>query len=171
MNKHNIKILLFLLSTVLISCASNNQLNNSPEIIFQDRDFTIEGKFKIKINDFKQNGYFVFKGQRNQVTLTLGKNYLLPERKFLFNREDLVSFSELFKDDQFKLSSDPIPQDLKVEKLISIILGENKINSFGSWSVSYVKREGVKQEMKIPSKIIFYENLNSIEIILKKVLI
>ena len=80
----NIKIrnltVIFLISSVLMSCVSYSKLTPSTQIINQNEDFTIEGKFKIKINSIQENGYFILKKQNNLINLTLGNNYLLPEK-------------------------------------------------------------------------------------------
>ncbi len=166
---HKIKILLFLLSTVLISCASNIQTINSPQVINQEKDFTIEGKFKIKINDFKENGYFVLEKKNNEVSLTLGKNYLLPERKILFARGELISFSKFFQENKSKIPPSTFPKTIEIDKFISVILGENRKNPFGLWTVSYLEKEEIKKGSKMPSKITLNRGNNSIELFLKKI--
>ena len=55
--------IIFLITTVLISCAPNYKLTTSTQNTIQNVDFTIEGKFKIKINRIHDNGYFLLKKQ------------------------------------------------------------------------------------------------------------
>ena len=59
-NLRNISFV-FIITTALISCTAINQFSPSTQIIFQKEDFTIEGKFKIKINSIRENGYFLLK--------------------------------------------------------------------------------------------------------------
>ena len=95
----NIKIrnltVIFLITSVLMSCVSYSKLTPSTQIINQNEDFTIEGKFKIKINSIQENGYFILKKQNSLINLTLGKNYLLPEKELNFQYHDLIFISEL----------------------------------------------------------------------------
>ena len=76
-NLRNISIV-FIIITALVSCTSINQFTPSTQIILQKEDFTIEGKFKIKINSIRENWYFLLKKKNKTVNLTLGRNYLLP---------------------------------------------------------------------------------------------
>ena len=46
---------------------------------------------------FRENGYFLLNKQNNTVNLTLGRNYLLPERELTFDYKDLIVLSELIK--------------------------------------------------------------------------
>ena len=56
-------------------------------------DFNIEGKFKLTYLEFKESGYFVLKKKTNSIALTLGKNYLLPEKTFLFDTRESILLS------------------------------------------------------------------------------
>ena len=69
---------IFLVTSVLMSCMSYSKLTPSTHIINQNEDFTIEGKFKIKINNIQENGYFILKKQNNLINLILGKNFGYP---------------------------------------------------------------------------------------------
>ena len=71
----NIKIknllIIFFIVTGLANCASNSKLIPSLKNINQNGDFTIEGKFKIKINKIQENGYFILKKQKNTMHMGL----------------------------------------------------------------------------------------------------
>ena len=62
----------------------------SEEITSIQESFKIEGKFKLSNMDSKETGYFVVNKNTNTVSLTIGKNYLLPERVIVLDiREKL----------------------------------------------------------------------------------
>ena len=128
--------------TALISCASINQFTPSTQIILQKEDFTIEGKFKIKINSIRENGYFLLKKQNNTVNLTLGRNYLLPERELTFDYKDLIVLSELINTEDKNFTYKPFPKNLRVEQLISLILGKEDLKQIDSWYINYP--QGIK---------------------------
>jgi len=120
-----------------MSCVSYSKLTPSTQIINQNEDFTIEGKFKIKINSIQENGYFILKKQNNLINLTLGKNYLLPEKELNFQYQDLIFLSELINPEEQGFSYEIFPQRLEIGQLISIILGKGYINRIDAWFIDY----------------------------------
>jgi len=120
-----------------MSCVSYSKLTPSTQIINQNEDFTIEGKFKIKINSIQENGYFILKKQNNLINLTLGKNYLLPERELNFQYQDFIFLSELINPEEQGFSYEIFPQRLEIGQLISIILGKGYINRIDAWFIDY----------------------------------
>ena len=160
--------IIFLITTVLISCAPNYKLTTSTQNTIQNVDFTIEGKFKIKINRIQENGYFLLKKQKNSVNLTIGKNYLLPERKFTFQYQDLIPFSELIDSKEKRFPLNVFPQNIEIGQLISIILGKNDINRIDSWFINYPEDTQEINGFKIPTKTLLIKGDSYIEFILKK---
>ena len=62
----------------------------SDEVKSIQENFKIEGKFKLSNTDSKETGYFVVEKYINTVSLTIGKNYLLPEKVIVLDiRENL----------------------------------------------------------------------------------
>ena len=98
------QILSFISNLLLISalylfvgCASVSiepqKLNENITSI--NENFTIKGKFKLSFKDSKETGYFTIEKYKSTVSMTLGKNYLLPEKDFFLDlRENfqLVEF-------------------------------------------------------------------------------
>ena len=166
-NLRNISIVFFI-ATALISCTAINQFTPSTQIILQKEDFTIEGKFKIKINSIRENGYFLLKKQNNTVNLTLGKNYFLPERELTFDYKGLVMLSGLIITEQSNFNYKLLPQDLRVEQLISLILGKKDLKQIDSWYIYYP--QGIKEinGFQVPQKTLLVSGDSSIEFILKK---
>ena len=166
-NLRNISIV-FIITTALISCTSVNQFTPSTQIILQKEDFTIEGKFKIKINSIRENGYFLLKKQNNTVNLTLGRNYLLPERELTFDYKGLIVLSELINTEDKDFSYKLFPQSLRAEQLISIILGKKDLKQIESWYIYYP--QGIKEisGFQAPQKTLLVSGDSSIEFILKK---
>ena len=169
----NIKIrnltVIFLITSVLMSCVSYSNLTPSTQIINQNEDFTIEGKFKIKINSIQENGYFILKKQNNLINLILGKNYLFPEREFSFQYQDLIFLSELINPEEQGSSYDIFPQKLEVGQLISIILGKGYINRIDAWFIDYPESSQKITGFEVPAKTRFVNGDSSIEFILKKI--
>jgi len=169
----NIKIrnlpVIFLITSVLMSCVSYSKLTPSTQIINQNEDFTIEGKFKIKINSIQENGYFILKKQNNLINLTLGKNYLLPEKELNFQYQDLIFLSELINPEEQGFSNEIFPQRLEVGQLISIILGKGYINRIDAWLIDYPESSQKITGFEVPAKTRFVNGDSSIEFILKKI--
>ena len=169
----NIKIrnltVIFLITSVLMSCVSYSKLTPSTQIINQNEDFTIEGKFKIKINSIQENGYFILKKQNNLINLTLGKNYLLPEKELNFQYQDLIFLSELINPEEQGFSYEIFPQRLEIGQLISIILGKGYINRIDAWFINYPESSQKITGFEVPAKTRFVNGDSSIEFILKKI--
>jgi len=169
----NIKIrnltVIFLITSVLMSCVSYFKLTPSTQIINQNEDFTIEGKFKIKINSIQENGYFILKKQNNLINLTLGKNYLLPEKELNFQYQDLIFLSELINPEEQGFSYEIFPQRLEIGQLISIILGKGYINRIDAWFIDYPESSQKITGFEVPVKTHFVNGDSSIEFILKKI--
>ena len=166
-NLRNISIV-FIIITALVSCTSINQFTPSTQIILQKEDFTIEGKFKIKINSIRENGYFLLKKQNNTVNLTLGRNYLLPERKLTFDYKDLIVLSELINAEDKNFTYKLFPQNLRVEQLISLLLGQQDLKQIDSWYIYYPQNIKEINGFQVPRKILLVSGDSSIEFILKK---
>ena len=166
-NLRNISIV-FIITTALISCTSVNQFTPSTQIILQKEDFIIEGKFKIKINNIRENGYFLLKKQNNTVNLTLGRNYLLPERELTFDYKGLIVLSELINAEDKNFSYKPFPKNLRVEQLISLILGKKDLKQIESWNIYYP--QGMKEinGFQVPQTTVLVSEDSSMEFILKK---
>ena len=169
----NIKIrnltVIFLITSVLMSCVSYSKLTPSTQIINQNEDFTIEGKFKIKINSIQENGYLILKKQNNLINLTLGKNYLLPEKELNFQYRDLIFLSELINPEEQGFSYEIFPQRLEIGQLISIILGKGYINRIDAWFIDYPESSQKINGFEVPAKTRFVNGDSSIEFILKKI--
>jgi len=169
----NIKIrnlpVIFLITSVLMSCVSYSKLTPSTQIINQNEDFTIEGKFKIKINSIQENGYFILKKQNNLINLTLGKNYLLPEKELNFQYQDLIFLSELINPEEQGFPYEIFPQRLEIGQLISIILGKGYINRIDAWFIDYPESSQKITGFEVPAKTRFVNGDSSIEFILKKI--
>lgn len=169
----NIKIrnlpVIFLITSVLMSCVSYSKLTPSTQIINQNEDFTIEGKFKIKINTIQENGYFIIKKENNLINLTLGKNYLLPERELNLQYQDLIFLSELINPEEQGFSYEIFPQRLEIGQLISIILGKGYINRIDAWFIDYPESSKKITGFEVPAKTRFVNGDSSIEFILKKI--
>ena len=158
-----------MITSVLMSCVSYSKLTPSTQIINQNEDFTIEGKFKIKINSIQENGYFILKKQNNLINLTLGKNYLLPEKELNFQYQDLIFLSELINTEEQGFTNENFPQRLEVGQLISIILGKGYINRIDAWLIDYPESSQKITGFEVPAKTRFVNGDSSIEFILKKI--
>ena len=109
-------------------------------------NFNIEGKFKLTYLEFKESGYFVLKKKTNSIALTLGKNYLLPEKTFLFDTRESILLSEFLGKDANNLK----PISFRVYEFLNLFFG---IKS------EEIMREGIEiafepeNKEELPSKI------------------
>ena len=111
----------FFVLTLSIACSSTSQGFNtkSGELISIQENFRLEGKFKVSNMDSKETGYFVIEKKINTVALTLGKNYLLPERNFVFDIRENINFNKFIDDEVPNLS---LPE-IKLTSLLELFIG------------------------------------------------
>ena len=111
----------FFVLTLSIACSSTSQGFNtkSDELISTKENFRIEGKFKVSNMDSKETGYFVIDKKLKTISLTLGKNYLLPERNFIFDTQENINFKEFIDEEVADLS---LPE-IKLMSLLELFIG------------------------------------------------
>ena len=111
----------FFVLALSIACSSSSQGINtkSNELISIQENFRIEGKFKVSNMDSKETGYFVIDKKIKTISLTLGKNYLLPERNFIFDVRENINIKEFIDDEVTDLS---LPE-IKLMSLLELFIG------------------------------------------------
>ena len=90
-----------------------------------NENFKIRGKFKLSFKDSKETGYFTIEKYKSTVSMTLGKNYLLPEKEFFLDLREsfqLVEFLDTEKN-QIRLPNMP------VQSFLELFLGINNFNA------------------------------------------
>ena len=109
---------LFYLLVLLFGCSSLSQESKktSGEHISIQENFNIEGKFKLSNLDSKETGYFVINKKLNTISLTLGKNYLLPERNYIFDIREKINIKSFIEEG---VTAPSLP-DIKVLDLLEL---------------------------------------------------
>lgn len=140
-------VVVFVLA-LTIACSSTSQGFNtkSDELISIQENFRIEGKFKVSNMDSKETGYFVIDKKIKTISLTLGKNYLLPERNFIFDVRENINIKEFIDDEVTDLS---LPE-IKLMSLLELFIGL-KSNEFEKENITVYM--DYKELSSNPSKI------------------
>ncbi len=138
----------FFVLALSIACSSSPQGINtkSNELISIQENFRIEGKFKVSNMDSKETGYFVIDKKTKTISLTLGKNYLLPERNFIFDVRENINIKEFIDDEVTDLS---LPE-IKLMSLLELFIGL-KSNEFEKENITVYM--DFKELSSNPSKI------------------
>ena len=138
----------FFVLALSIACSSTSQGFNtkSDELISIQENFRIEGKFKVSNMDSKETGYFVIDKKIKTISLTLGKNYLLPERNFIFDVRENINIKEFIDNEVADLS---LPE-IKLMSLLELFIGL-KSNEFEKENITVYM--DFKELSSNPSKI------------------
>lgn len=128
------QILSFISNLLLISalylfagCASVSiepqKLNENITSI--NENFTIKGKFKLSFKDSKETGYFTIEKYKSTVSMTLGKNYLLPEKDFFLDLSENFQIVEFLDTEKNQIRLPNVP----VQSFLELFLGINNFNA------------------------------------------
>ena len=164
-------ILLLLSSSILLSCASSVLLIDSPSIgkVNISENFTIEGKFKIKINQEVQSGYFHVTKTNSSVSLRMGKNFILPERIFYYKLDNYLKLSEISETSLSGLEENLLNQKLEINFLLKTLLGRPILKKNNNWEIFYPEGFQVVEGYEIPISIQFIYKSVNLEILLKRI--
>ena len=140
-------VVIFVLA-LSIACSSNAKGFNtkSDKLISIQENFRVQGKFKVSNMDSKETGYFVIDKKLNKISLTLGKNYLLPERNFIFDIRENINIKEFVDEEVTDLS---LPE-IKIMSLLELFIGFKPIEFEKENIAVYIE---FKELSTIPSKI------------------
>ena len=128
------QILSFISNLLLISalylfagCASVSiepqKLNENITSI--NENFKIKGKFKLSFKDSKETGYFTIEKYKSTVSMTLGKNYLLPEKDFFLDLRESFKLVEFLDTEKNQIRLPNVP----VQSFLELFLGINNFNA------------------------------------------
>ncbi|MDB3994549.1 hypothetical protein N9450_02310 [Gammaproteobacteria bacterium] len=128
------QILSFISNLLLISalylfagCASVSiepqKLNENITSI--NENFTIKGKFKLSFKDSKETGYFTIEKYKSTVSMTLGKNYLLPEKDFFLDLRESFQLVEFLDTEKNQIRLPNVP----VQSFLELFLGINNFDA------------------------------------------
>jgi len=89
-----------------------------------NENFKIRGKFKLSFKDSKETGYFTIEKYKSTVSMTLGKNYLLPEKDFFLDLRENFQLVEFLDTEKNQIRLPNVP----VQSFLELFLGINNFN-------------------------------------------
>jgi len=123
------------------------------EVASINENFKIEGKFKLSFMDSKETGYFELDKYNNTISLTLGKNYLLPEEVLILDIRENLDLN------QFALNQDYLNEisSISIKYLLELCLG---LKTFNNQTTELKVSLEFEEFSKTPSKVIISNNKN-----------
>ncbi len=124
-----------LIMSLLMGCKSIKEQPDELFKVFTDNEqYIVSGKFKIKYLNNSQSGYFTAQREKSIITLTVGKIYLLPEKKFSYYLDETIDLSNfLLLED----NSEAV-QVFKAKELLDIIFNKKDEDwNLKGWNISY----------------------------------
>tara|TARA_B100001564_G_scaffold83948_1_gene67759 strand:+ start:702 stop:1220 length:519 start_codon:yes stop_codon:yes gene_type:complete len=143
-------VILSLFGCTSIAIESKKNSNEVPNI---NENFKIEGKFKLSFMDSKETGYFELDKYNNTISLTLGKNYLLPEEVIILDIRENLDFN------QFALNQDYLNEipSISIKYLLELCLG---LRAFNDQNKDLKVDFEFEELSRTPSKVIISNNKN-----------
>ena len=143
-------VILSLFGCTSIAIESKKNFNEVPNI---NENFKIEGKFKLSFMDSKETGYFELDKYNNTISLTLGKNYLLPEEVIILDIRENLDFN------QFALNQDYLNEipSISIKYLLELCLG---LRAFNDQNKDLKVDFEFEELSRTPSKVIISHNKN-----------
>ena len=143
-------VILSLFGCTSIAIESKKNSNEAPNI---NENFKIEGKFKLSFMDSKETGYFELDKYNNTISLTLGKNYLLPEEVIILDIRENLDFN------QFALNQDYLNEipSISIKYLLELCLG---LRAFNDQNKDLKVDFEFEELSRTPSKVIISNNKN-----------
>ena len=150
---HHFALSLVILSLFGCSSIAIESKKNSNEVPNINENFKIEGKFKLSFMDSKETGYFELDKYNNTISLTLGKNYLLPEEVIILDIRENLDFN------QFALNQDYLNEipSISIKYLLELCLG---LRAFNDQNKDLKVDFEFEELSRTPSKVIISNNKN-----------
>tara|TARA_Y100001936_G_C16005633_1_gene630483 strand:+ start:69 stop:545 length:477 start_codon:yes stop_codon:yes gene_type:complete len=133
------------LTLILFVFGCTKNYINSIDTGLTKTDLYLYGKFLITQKDKKESGYFRIEEKNDSFKLSLGKNYLLPEKSFTFVNESKINLNGIFSDITFDRLYLISPRETK-----NIFLGESNKETIQKYNVNYLDFD---QNSELPTKI------------------
>ena len=152
-------VILFIFGCSSISKYQEQNPNNMVNI---DQNFKIEGKFKLSFMDSKETGYFELDKYLNTVSLTVGKNYLLPEEVLIFDIRDKLDLDRFLSVKNYENEIQEIP----VKYLLELCLGLKTLDfQYGTLKINLE----YKNLNKKPSRVDIYGKDFELSLFVRKI--
>lgn len=152
------------INLALISCATQNNSLNDLKNINVENNFFISGKFKASFADSKVSGYFKLKKNLDLIQLTIGKNYLVPEKDFFFYSGEQIDIKKLLGFQGYSNNKIPSKLEISTSRLLEILSGKSNMDS-DEWKVTYPQNLKKMGSSGLPKKIIIKNDELKLEII------
>ena len=162
----------FLVILITTGCATKIQLINDPYSynLNLERDFIIEGKFKLNFKDLIETGYFSIHKKGTTVELDLGRNFLLPNKRLKFNLEQDIELGDFLK--ALNFSNYEMYQEKKrltIRKFLLFLTGNSQSRIENNWEVTYPEDVEMTNHSKIPKIIVITSEEIILKLLIKKV--
>jgi len=161
-------LVLLTASILIIGCGTLGYTKERTTAANTEDSLSISAKFKASYADSKESGYFVINKSKERIRFVIGKNFLLPEKEFLFSPDEIIDFNVLISSQTDKSPQGSDYLTISINELLEILTGFSDLN-INNFKIHYSNPLEQDSKSEILKTITISKNSFKIEIFIKSI--
>ena len=161
-------LVLLTASILIIGCGTLGYTKEKTTAANTKDSLSISAKFKASYADSKESGYFVINKSEERIRFVIGKNFLLPEKEFLFSPNEIIDFNVLISSQTDKSFHGSDYSMISINELLEILTGFSDLN-INNFNIHYSNPLEKDSKSEILKTITISNNNFKIEIFIQSI--